>query len=810
MQMTLYHNSAAVSSLLPLHAGMGFDLGKGWRTSYSAQIIGLPGGDRLVVHDDGTWDRHRYYNGSLWIPPAGVFQVLQKTNPITWRLTYKDQSYREFDSLGGRLTRVVDAVGNILTITRIMVEEAFVEHMAFVTDAAGRQLQFEYDINEPTRLIAILDNSWDVGERRWEFHYDTYDRLSEVIFPIDNDPVTNAKIALAYDASGRITSITDKRNPLANPAEPTNTYTLTYDGNQVATITDPTPQTGSPLTQQFATTCAGGIFMPDVFTAYTDRRGAEWVYHSVRPNPETSPENGPIAAVQNPLGNIQTFVHNINRLLAAYRDPLGHGWDYGYDAQGNRNLATDPLNTARTHQWTFDAYNNVKTYTDPLGNVTGYRYHYEDVSGGYKTLVTKITEPPDGQGNPAADTVMEYYLATPPIDCGSNPGSAHCKHGLLKKVTDPNGVVTTFDYDGFGQQSKYEEGVAPSQSGLCHLVITLLKDSRGRTRETCLERSACFGMQTQQACFGSAHNHANQQSSGGCAIPDLARPGPPGSLPPLLEAFPKTACAARALPSFGGTWTATYAGNGTLQEMAREVIMAEGQTVLEDSLRTERSQYDELSALSVASVESDEYAGGTPQTRQFTYTYDRAGGNYTRYGPDGMRTIIEEDTAGRVQSLARGPGAGPANMTAAYTYFVDDRLETATLGNGAAVAYSYDTAGRLSTIQHLQPPYDFTITYAYDARDLPISMTEISSFLGSATVNFGYDNRGRLIHETRTGDTAYDLTYTYDQGGNRQQKTDAVDQRRTQYDYDVENPAGYGSNGNRLMKALVFDTSPEP
>ena len=70
-----------------------------------------------------------------------------------------------------------------------------------------------------------------------------------------------------------------------------------------------------------------------------------------------------------------------------------------------------------------------------------------------------------------------------------------------------------------------------------------------------------------------------------------------------------------------------------------------------------------------------------------------------------------------------------------------------------------------------------------------------------------YDNRRRLIREVRTGATPYDLAYEYDAGGNRTVKTDAVNDLRTEYHYDLASPATYGSNNNRLERYEVYDIS---
>ncbi|MCK6486076.1 MAG: hypothetical protein L6R00_18275 [Phycisphaerae bacterium] len=77
---------------------------------------------------------------------------------------------------------------------------------------------------------------------------------------------------------------------------------------------------------------------------------------------------------------------------------------------------------------------------------------------------------------------------------------------------------------------------------------------------------------------------------------------------------------------------------------------------------------------------------------------------------------------------------------------------------------------------------------------------------GDATVTFTYDNHNRLTHEVRTPaqgaspqNPAYDLAYTYDAGGNRLTKIDAVNNVTTVYHYDVQDQEAYGTRNNRLM-----------
>ncbi|MCC7292500.1 MAG: RHS repeat-associated core domain-containing protein [Phycisphaerales bacterium] len=139
-------------------------------------------------------------------------------------------------------------------------------------------------------------------------------------------------------------------------------------------------------------------------------------------------------------------------------------------------------------------------------------------------------------------------------------------------------------------------------------------------------------------------------------------------------------------------------------------------------------------------------------------------------------------------------------------------LERVNYGNGAHVEHEYDDDQRLLSVEH----YDAAavlilgLGYQYNTRDLPVSITESNGGGTLAVVGFEYDNRGRLIGESRTGAVPYDLEYSYDQAGNRTSKMDNVASLLTLYEYDVDDPVSYQSDNNRLMKSETYDVAGTP
>ncbi|MCH9003642.1 MAG: RHS repeat protein [Planctomycetes bacterium] len=208
MSMNLYHNSATVDSVIDLTRGMGFDLGPGWTTSFSAHLSNDLLGNRLVISDDGTRNTFKL-NGAQWDGPPGVYDVLTFDEVAQkYTLKHKDQSYDEFDA-DGLLIAVSDALGNKITIQRVD------GRLDTVTDAAGRILQFVYDgvvldkIIDPIELEDEVDpNEPDIlEEREWTILYGFVPGLDVV------DPM-GFRIGMYFDSEGRIERIVDKHAPL--------------------------------------------------------------------------------------------------------------------------------------------------------------------------------------------------------------------------------------------------------------------------------------------------------------------------------------------------------------------------------------------------------------------------------------------------------------------------------------------------------------------------------------------------------------------------------------------------------------------
>ncbi|MCG3128955.1 MAG: hypothetical protein CHACPFDD_03851 [Phycisphaerae bacterium] len=152
------------------------------------------------------------------------------------------------------------------------------------------------------------------------------------------------------------------------------------------------------------------------------------------------------------------------------------------------------------------------------------------------------------------------------------------------------------------------------------------------------------------------------------------------------------------------------------------------------------------------------------------------------------------------------------------TYVYDDasRVDYIDYGNGTRIDYEYDDANRVLSIEHIGPgPATLYMTdYEWNPNNTIATRTETDNSSGSTVetvVTFGYDDRDRLIRETRVrqGDpdvTEYDIEYLYDDLGNRLQNSQTTATESgdvtvvTDYVYDITEPnQEFVTKNNRLM-----------
>jgi RHS repeat-associated protein len=339
-----------------------------------------------------------------------VTQLQGTADAITTTFEYEPQfnnMTRITDPLGRRLSYSYDSLGNLTTVTdrqgrRVSMTYNSAGQVITLTDQLQRTFQFTYENGD---LVTAIDPLGRIVTRFTDgagrllaftsplrkttrFEYDVFNQLTKI-----RDPI-NGATEFTRDVSGRVTQIKDARNKI---------ITYTYDNmDRVLTRTDALQ--GVSSAEQYEYDKAGNL------TKVTDRRGKMNVYTYDALERRTFAGFGAVG------GN--------------YESTTG----YTYDSGNRLRQVTDSL--AGTITLDLDELDGLTSIATPQGTVTytndevGRResmsvpgqstvfYQYDDADH-----VTSITR--------GADVVSFDYDAA----------------DQLIRTTQPNGVVTDYDYD---------------------------------------------------------------------------------------------------------------------------------------------------------------------------------------------------------------------------------------------------------------------------------------------------------------------------------------------------------------------------
>jgi RHS repeat-associated protein len=293
----------------------------------------------------------------------------------------------------------------------------------FIEDTNGNKTLYGYTGNQLTSITNTL--SGDVTT----FTYNAQGFVSQITDP--EGRITS----LTYDSAGHLLSITD---PLG-----TTSYTYVTAGtpqqlNAVASITNPDGSqvnfTYNSQGQLIAQTQNGGA---DPLT-FSYNVGALTTTDAL--NDKTTAlldENGQLAEVIDPLGNVSHVGYSSNLQPTSVGLPGGLTATIAHDALGNPISAIDPLGNQTTA--TFNpTFSKPQTVTDPAGNSLNYSY---DSNGNLLGISY-----PDGSSQQ-----YEYNALGQVTQFTNRNGQAiaytYYPNGLLKSETLPDGSQDTFTYD---------------------------------------------------------------------------------------------------------------------------------------------------------------------------------------------------------------------------------------------------------------------------------------------------------------------------------------------------------------------------
>jgi RHS repeat-associated protein len=542
------------------------------------------------------------------------------------------------------------------------------------TDSLGRTTAYQYDSSGHITQVTYLSGTPDAVT--WSYTYEpTFGQLVTTTDPL-NHVTTNS-----YDSLGNKIKVTDAlgnyKTMTYNPAGQVTsssvyvggralTTTYTYNGGDLASVTDPLNRTSL------------------YFTDPVGRR----------------------VAVRDALGNVRTVVYDALDRVTQMTDPLGDLVRKGYDANGNLTSFTDPRGNATT--FAYDARNRITTVTDPEIHTTTYAYdaignrtqmtdRKGQVSGSVFDFLNRLTSvgfgataaQPTSYSNTIAYTWDAGNRVTQLVD--SQAGTINQTFDGLDRETQeqsPQGQVNYSYYANGLRQSLTVQGQTPvtysydNDNQLAQIV-------RGGatvnyTYDTARRRTGLTLPNGIQATYGL--DDANQLTSltylsGTTTVGALAytydavgrRTGAGGSL--ANTALPAAVTTAaydvdNRLTSFGGT-SFTYDDNGNMTGMGTSTYAWDARNrLVATSDGTGAFAYDAY----------DRRVSQTVAGNVTTYLYDsdnavnvngdfmlnglRADEEIARIAPTGTSTSFLKDALGSTVALSDGSGA----TTASYSY----------------------------------------------------------------------------------------------------------------------------------------------
>ncbi|MFW6695889.1 polymorphic toxin-type HINT domain-containing protein, partial [Streptomyces sp. MAR4 CNX-425] len=405
-----------------------------------------------------------------------------------------DASYEYINDAGeqvagsGKLTnsKIYDHVKSVTDISGRTLAFYYTDKglLGRMTDGAGsgqpKVFDFTYDAtqgNKNVKLVAVEDprqhttnldyyapSEGDDPEYHWWTKQITDRRGNGTGFVyMDNAGTPEFTDTRVTDAEGNVTDTTtddfgrpvttinakNETTTLAWDADNNVTYLREHNGAETAYCYD--PATGYPLWQRDAeqNAAAGGV--PDPTTC-TDG---------------TTPANATV--FQYAERTADGYVKDLWRKTS----PEGRAWTFTYDAYGNLKTVTDPKGTATTDEgdytsrYTYNAHGQLETATDPRGNTTtnadftptGYprlitdpKANGTDFVYDERGQVTKVTDALGGTteqnydvyGRPLENKVSKDHSAGSYI---TTPAPVYDANDNVTTSTAPNGAVSTAVYD---------------------------------------------------------------------------------------------------------------------------------------------------------------------------------------------------------------------------------------------------------------------------------------------------------------------------------------------------------------------------
>ena len=574
-----------------------------------------------------------------------------------------------------------------------------------VTDPASQDTSYVFDLGSAlmTRMTDALGNV-----SQWQ--YDGNGRVTLATAPEGNS------VQYGYDGRGNVISVVMHAKPGSGQADITTSAAYPVNCFNAVTCNKPTSTTdarGNTSTYAYDPT-HGGV------TVMTAPAGANGVHPEMRYGYTAFTDylNSTI------YRQTSSSTCRTQASCSGSSDEVVGATAYGSMAANNllpvstSTGAGDGSLTASTSIG-YDGVGNALTSTDPLGNVTAYRYDAD------REMVGMVGPDPDGSGgnwNPAARMTYDPRGRVTLLEQGTAPGQSN---GDWSNFSSHHQVATGYDVAGRKTQE------ATQNNGGTSALVQYSYDGAGRLD--------CTALRMNPGTYNSL--------PGAC---DLGAQG--GFGPDRINRYEYD-----ALSRINKTWSGYRTGDAAAS-LTSYTPDGKTQSVTDANGNVTSYIYDGFGRLSQIHY-PNQSGGGSSTYDSANLEYDAAGnvtrrwlrgtGNHQDYGYDALNRLISVSV----------PGLNASDHGASYAYDNLAELTSANEDNNSFVTVGYDALGRKTSEGS---KFGGTKTFGYDLAGRRTRVTWQDGFF----VTYGYDNAG---HMTAASDnTGAQLFYlSYDDDGRR-------------------------------------------
>ena len=708
-------------------------LGLGWTHSFEKHLFDDETGRIKILYADGSEGSFKKEN-DYYIEEHGEPGILTKLDNGDYIIRQDSGEYEKFDDYGC-IKELGDLDGIHTAVHYERLDDRITRRVKRVITKNENVLNFEYYEDEENKNL--LKRLTDQTGRSVCYTYENK-RLVEI------RELDGAIRRFTYTADGRIkdvinpkgiTAITNEYDDQGRTVKQTfpDDSVMTYEYDDIGKTTTATEQNGNVV----------------VYTHDELQRHTATTYYD----------------------GTERFTYNMRHQKTSHIDKKGNVTRFAYDNKGHLTKIVDAFGNKTSI--TYRADGKPMSVKGPKGEE--YSYHY--------TLEGKLFE----FRNPLGEHDRFYYkdgnIYRTRNSLGAQTFFDHDAKGNIEKITDPDGVVTNYEYDDLnritasitadGARTTYEYDVADR--------IIKTTDSFGNTREYTYDE---MGKVTSVKEPDGTVKHFEMNVMGRVSkITDEA-----GRVTEIT--YNKMGKQEKVCLPNGGVILYEY---DPLMRLTK-VTDPEG--------RTERYEYDPngnvtaeyLGDIKIRTLSYDRLNRVIKEVdalgHEKNYEYDESGNVIVATDAAGNRYLRDYDLLGRVITET-----DPLGNITSYTYTKLGDIETITDAAGRVRKYGYTDAGKLKAeyfcgIREQELTYDnvgriekrcfadgYIINYSYDA------LSRVSKVEGSdgRTVSYEYDAMGRA---TKVTDGSSTTIYTYTATGRLKSVIDALG-NETAYTYDA-------------------------